>query len=230
MALPLLMLLSTIGLLSTTESTTVATRTPSPWGALLHGNNVCTVPVSLCDNKTLADDAVASTVADCCARYPAGAVVYFPPCGSAYRLARSLELRSNLTLLLGASATLFAAQVPSATQPGASCSRVFWEKQNTTGILCGVNLTNIAIVGMGANTSLIDGGGWPWYRAGLFGQGPRLFEVVGSRNVTLSHVGFINSPSWTVHPVQSQDVLAENIHILNPRFTPKYASLPFAQA
>lgn len=39
-------------------------------------------------------------------------------------------------------------------------------------------------------------------------------------NITLSHVGFHNSPAWTVHPTFSTGILAEWIEILNPRFTP----------
>ena len=106
------------------------------------------------------------------------------------------------------------------------CSTLYWPHANTP-VLCATNASNIAIVGADLETSVIDGGGWPWYLAALnksspvaFGEGPRLFEVTHTSNITLSSVTFTNSPSWTVHPTFCDGVLAESIRILNPRFTP----------
>jgi polygalacturonase len=101
---------------------------------------------------------------------------------------------------------------------------LYWA-HGQTAVLCGTNLSNVAVVGAGAESSIIDGGGWPWYAAGvknhsMQGQGPRLFEVAWTRNVTLAHVTFQNAPSWTVHPTYCTGVLAHHIKILNPRFAP----------
>ena len=110
------------------------------------------------------------------------------------------------------------------TRQNPRCPTLYWSR-GPTGVLCGTNLTNVALIGAHENSSVVDGGGWPWYAAGLankslWGQGPRLFEVAWSSNVTLSRVALVNSPSWTVHPTFCRGVLAEHIRILNPRFTP----------
>lgn len=75
------------------------------------------------------------------------------------------------------------------------------------------------------NDSVIDGGGWPWYAAGVAnprmrGVGPQLLEVAWSTNITLAHLTFQYSPSWTIHPLFSTGVLAHDIYIRNPRFSP----------
>jgi len=54
----------------------------------------------------------------------------------------------------------------------------------------------------------------------MWGMGPRTFELTWSENITLRDITFRNSPSWTVHPTFSSNILAENIRIENPRFTP----------
>ena len=110
-------------------------------------------------------------------------------------------------------------------QQNPRCPTLYWP-HGPTAVLCGTNLTNVAVVGAGAHAgSTIDGGGIPWYSAGLrnasmWGTGPRMFELAWSRNVTISGVRFQNSPSWTVHPTFCEDVLVEHVEIINPRFTP----------
>jgi polygalacturonase len=94
-----------------------------------------------------------------------------------------------------------------------------------TGILCGTNLTNVALLGLDRETSVIDGGGWAWYSKALqnktwWGKGPRAYEPAWSTNVTVSVVTFLNSPSWTVHPTFCDGVTVEHMTISNPRFTP----------
>jgi polygalacturonase len=108
---------------------------------------------------------------------------------------------------------------PNTTSPGRGCSTSYWSKQNTTGILCGQNLTNIAIIGASPETSIIDGGGQAWFAMGksMWGQGPRLFEVYWAEGVVLANVTFTNSPAWTIHPVFSSNIVADTIRILNPR-------------
>lgn len=150
-----------------------------------------------------------------------------------YRVTDSLALRSNLTLHLDTNTSLFSDQqlCDPHTYPASPCEQnprcptLYWS-HGPTAVLCGTNLTNVAITGEGPERgSVIDGGGWPWYDIGVkdpsrWGTGPRSFEVTWSRNVTVSGVRFQNSPSWTVHPTFCEDVLVEHIEIRNPRFTP----------
>lgn len=176
------------------------------------------------DNKTDDTEAIQRTIDDCRAEHPFGAVVNLPG-PATYRITASISLASNLTLSLGEDATLFSAitpEMPVAQNP--KCPTLYWPHGGTA-ILCGTNLTNVAIVGNPNGKSVIDGGGWPWYLAGIAnksmeGQGPRLYELAWSTNLTLAHIDFVNSPSWTIHPTFCQGVLAHHINILNPRFTP----------
>jgi hypothetical protein len=135
-----------------------------------------------------------------------------------------------MTLEIGAETSLFSAftpQMPIAQNP--RCPTLYW-KDGPTAVICGTNLTNVAVIGAGMNTSVLDGGGWPWYKkmfpngfppagkgeSGL--EGPRLFELAWSKNVTLAHVKLINTAGWTVHPTYCDGVHVHHIHILNPRF------------
>lgn len=171
------------------------------------------------DNTTDDTAAIQAAIDGCHAKYPLDAVVRFPG-PAAYRITSSVVLVSNTTLSLAANTSIVSAMTP--TSPGvpatARCgTNAYW---SSTGVFCAENITNSAIVGDDMYTSVLDGGGWPWYNAKAFGKGPRMYEPQWSSNLTLSHITFLNAPSWTVHPWFSDSVTAESIRILNPRFTP----------
>eukprot|EP00927_Polykrikos_kofoidii_P077578 TRINITY_DN74510_c0_g1_i1.p1 TRINITY_DN74510_c0_g1~~TRINITY_DN74510_c0_g1_i1.p1 ORF type:complete len:456 (+),score=62.94 TRINITY_DN74510_c0_g1_i1:56-1369(+) len=176
------------------------------------------------DNSTDDTKAIQQTIDSCRAAHPLGAVVQLAG-PATYRISASIALGSNLTIAFGENAAIFSGitpDMPIAQNP--LCPTLYW-KHGGTAILCGTNLTNVALIGSGPESSIVDGGGWPWYMAGLAnssmeGQGPRLYEITWSKNLTLAHLGFINSPSWTIHPTFCDGVLAHHIQILNPRFTP----------
>ena len=184
---------------------------PPPVAALLAGGNVCDVRDAGArgDNQTDDSAALQAAIDGCRAAHPLGAVVHLPGPNrtfstATYRITTSLALGSNLTVALGAGAGIFSAWTP-ALHPAAQhprCPTLYWPR-GPTALLCGTNLSNVALVGAGVGASVVDGGGWPWYLAGvanksMWGQGPRLFELAWSTNVTLARVSFINSPSWTV--------------------------------
>eukprot|EP01052_Picozoa_sp_SAG31_P038352 SAG31_NODE_5108_length_2739_cov_12.861364_2_plen_260_part_00 len=200
----------------------------SRYNSLRGGANSCVIANAKGDNVSDDTAAVQAAIDDCHQRHPLGAVVVFEP-GKTYRVTASVALASNLTLLIGPQTSIFSANyggmnasTPIVQNP--RCPTLYWA-HGPTAVLCGTNLTSVAIVGADEFSSIVDGGGWPWYAAGvanhsLQGVGPRLFELAWSSNVTLSRVGFHNSPSWTLHPTYCSGVLAEHIQIHNPRFTP----------
>ena len=190
-------------------------------------SNVCDVrlPPFGAAGDNLTDDTVAiqKAIDTCHQLHPTDATVLLSH--GTFKITESLALASNLTLKVAANTSLFSAFTPAMpTRQNVRCPTLYWP-HGPTAILCGTNLTNVAVVGADMESSTIDGGGWPWYAAGVAnhsmqGQGPRLFEVAWTRNVTLAHVTFQNSPSWTVHPTFCNRVLAHHVRILNPRFTP----------
>eukprot|EP00939_MAST-03C_sp_MAST-3C-sp1_P000923 g923.t1 len=148
-----------------------------------------------------------------------------------YKITKSIAMVSNMTLRIGKNTTLFSDRPICDPHRGKDscvqnprCPTLQWPS-GPTAILCGTNLTNVAIVGDEDLSSTIDGGGWLWYEAGLAnasmqGVGPRTYELAWSSNLSISTVRFVNSPSWTVHPTFSTNVRADRIEIQNPRFTP----------
>lgn len=182
-------------------------------------SNVCDAKAGGAKGDNTTDDTVAlqQTIDMCHTQHPGGAVVHLA--GGTFRITGSLVLTSNLTLRVAAGATLFSAFGPTSPhRQNPRCKGLYW-RTSPTPILCGTNLTNVAIVGAGMNDSVIDGGGWPWYES-LNPNGPQLFEVAWSQNITLAHLTFQYSPSWTIHPIFSSSVLAHDIYIHNPRFSP----------
>ena len=172
------------------------------------------------DNATDDTLAIQSAIDDCCRENPLGAVVVLSG-PATYKVTASIALASNLTLRLDARTSLFSAVTPyMAVQQNPRCSTTSWP-HGPTAVLCGTNLTNVAVVGTDMNSSVLDGGGYPWYNytsvvGGGLG-GPRLFEPVWSTNVTLAHVTLQWSAGWTVHPTFCTGVLAHHIYIHNPR-------------
>jgi hypothetical protein len=196
------------------------------WRALSGSTTACAVDAqgAVGDNRTDDTAAIQLTVDKCRAAFPNGATVLLSE-KKTYRVRRSIALASNLTLAFGPNATLFSALKPSdPIFQHPRCPTLYWP-HGPTAVLCGTNLTNVALLGADETSSVLDGGGWPWYAAGeanssMQGAGPRLFEVAWSRNLTLSRLAFVNSPAWNIHPTFSTGVMAENLRILAPRFTP----------
>ena len=89
------------------------------------------------------------------------------PSGKTFRVTNSLALTSNLTIVIEENASIFSDQsicdphVKDSCVQNPRCPTLYWSS-GPTAILCGTNLTNIAIIGQDVRTSIIDGGGWKW--------------------------------------------------------------------
>ena len=90
------------------------------------------------------------------------------PSGNTFRVTKSLALTSNLTIIIEENASIFSDQsicdphVKDSCVQNPRCPTLYWSS-GPTAILCGTNLTNVAIIGQDVRTSIIDGGGWKWY-------------------------------------------------------------------
>ena len=129
------------------------------------------------DNRTDDTNALQAAIDACAEKHPLGAVIVLPsqPTDAnggveqrAFRISRSLRLRSNITRLpSGTRSGMYSARGQmDKVQQDSSCPTLYWPHGNTA-ILCGTNASNVAIIGADRDTSVIDGGGWPWYLAAL---------------------------------------------------------------
>ncbi|UHS62368.1 glycoside hydrolase family 28 protein [Agrobacterium vaccinii] len=141
-----------------------------------------------------------------------------------------LYLRSHMTLLLEKDAQLWAlsdwsdlAIFPARHDDG----RVFgtWEgvaEPIFASVINAIDCEGLTITGAG----VVDGGGdrgdwWTWPKDSRRGaRRPRTLFLSGCRDLTLSGFTVRNSPSWTVHPVLCDHVLAADLSIENEPDSP----------
>ncbi|MCB5236438.1 glycoside hydrolase family 28 protein [Niallia alba] len=84
------------------------------------------------------------------------------------------------------------------------------------------NSCNIAITGFGT----INGNGERWWhifrneREKLLYPRPKLISLDGCENISIKDVSLINSPSWTINPICSNNITIDNLTINNPKDSP----------
>jgi polygalacturonase len=87
-------------------------------------------------------------------------------------------------------------------------------------LLYGDNLKNIAISGRGT----LDGQGEHWWKAFKAKEikypRPRFVGFLQCERILIEGVKFVNSPSWTINPVESENITIDGITILNPSNSP----------
>ncbi|XP_064950472.1 probable polygalacturonase [Musa acuminata AAA Group] len=88
-------------------------------------------------------------------------------------------------------------------------------------LIMGYNLTDVVITG---NNGTIDGQRESWWK--MFGNKELnytrgyLIELMYCKQVLISNITLVNSPSWNVHPVYSSHVIVSGITILAPVNSP----------
>ncbi|HWY71159.1 MAG TPA: glycoside hydrolase family 28 protein [Terriglobales bacterium] len=186
------------------------------------------------DGKTLATKSI-QTAFDKCHEAGGGKVV-IPP---GRYLSAPLFLRSNMELELLPGAYLLG----STNFDDYPTIQGRWEGLDRTifaSLLTGQDLENVTISGRGT----IDGQGQGWWKAhretqalrrklGLEGREPenppgsplqwprpRLINLYRCKNVHISGIAILNSPSWQVHPVLCEDICIDGVTIWAPGDSP----------
>lgn len=144
-----------------------------------------------------------------------GGVVFFPP--GVYVIG-SINLRSNVTLRVGQGATILASRDPNDFPLFEPRWDSPFEEKTHAPLITGRGLENVRIEGEG----VIDGSGdiW-WYSSDTrsdkikYGRA-RFIHIEESRRVVVRDLKLQNSPRWTVHITNSDQVVVEGLTIHSP--------------
>ncbi|KAL2598845.1 hypothetical protein AAZX31_10G016200 [Glycine max] len=147
-----------------------------------------------------------------------GAKLYVP---SGKWLTGSFNLTSHLTLFLERGATIIASQDYAhwtAMDPLPSYGRgIDVPSGRYRSLIYGQNLSDVVITG---DNAIIDGQGSVWWDLigthSLNYSRPHIIELVGSDNITISNLTFLNSPAWSIHPVYCSNVQIQKITVHAP--------------
>lgn len=133
----------------------------------------------------------------------------------------SLELGSNFTLNLEAGAVLkFSDQIDAYPVVNSR-----WEGAAQSvyrACLYGTNIQRVKIMGNG----VIDGQGAKWWQrfseqaSELQYPRPYLCSIEHANQVTIEGVTFTNSPAWTLHPFDCENVWISGVTVVNPKQSP----------
>lgn len=154
-----------------------------------------------------------------------GAKLYVP---SGKWLTGNFNLTSHLTLFLERGATIIASQDYAhwtAMDPLPSYGRgIDVPGGRYCSLIYGQNLTDVVITG---DNGIIDGQGEVWWDLvsthSLNYSRPHIIELVGSDNIIISNLTFLNSPAWSIHPVYCSNVQIKKITAHAPT-KPPYTS------
>lgn len=193
----------------------------SEFGAIGDGQSLCTAAIQ--------------RAVDACARNGGGKVLV-PP---GRFLTGPIFLKSNMEFEVSAGATLLGR--PDIDECPTIQGR--WEGIDRTiyaSLLTGEDLENVSITGRG----VLDGNGQAWWDAArkteamrnklglaerepdnppgapLKWPRPRVINLYRCKNVRISGLTLLNSPSWHIHPVLCEDVCIDQLTILTPDYTP----------
>ncbi|WOL12164.1 putative polygalacturonase [Canna indica] len=144
-----------------------------------------------------------------------GAQLYVP---KGRWLTGSFNLTSHLTLFLHKDAVIIGSQDASqwpTVEPLPSYGQgIDLPGARHRSLINGYNLTDVDITG---DNGTIDGQGsvwWEWFHSQVLNYSrPHLLELVGSSDIVISNLNFLNPPAWSIHPVYCSNVEIRNITI-----------------
>jgi len=126
-----------------------------------------------------------------------------------------IELKSNITLHLEAGAVIkFSSDL---NDYPVIVTR--WEGADVSAympLIYGKGLENVAVIGRGT----LDGQGSFWWHKKWEHARPRMISFVESRDILIEGVKLINSPAWTVNPIECENVVVDKLTIVNPADSP----------
>ncbi|XP_034686575.1 probable polygalacturonase [Vitis riparia] len=151
-----------------------------------------------------------------------GAQLYVPP---GKWLTGSFNLTSHLTLFLERGAVILGSQDPShweVIEPLPSYGRgIELPGGRYRSLINGYMLRDVVITG---DNGTINGQGsvwWDWFTShSLNYSRPHLVEFLGSTNVVVSNLTFLNAPAYNIHPVYCSNVRVQNISVYAPPESP----------
>ena len=174
---------------------------------------------ALGDGKTLNDGALAAALAACSSAGGGNVSLTTEAAvaNSTFLFAAPVWLVSNVTLIVESGVTLtftnFSADWP--TKPGLPS---YGAGLSYVPLLYGLGVAGAGVAGSGT----IDGRGqWWWKPPSKLPHGrPFLLACEGCKRFSLGAVTLTNSPSWTVHVWDSEDVLVDGLRVRNPVHAP----------
>ncbi|KAL2507593.1 Pectin lyase-like superfamily protein [Forsythia ovata] len=151
-----------------------------------------------------------------------GAQLYVP---AGRWLTGSINLTSHLTLFLEKDAIILGSQDHSywdVVEPLPSYGRgIELHDRRYGSLITGNNLTDVVITG---NNGTIDGQGSVWWEQfnarSLNYCRPHLVEFIGSNNIVISNLTFLNAPAWNIHAAYCRKVLVQNVTVYSPPNAP----------
>lgn len=171
---------------------------------------------ALRDSPVPATGAIAAAIEE--AGNHGGGIVYVP---AGTFITGAVRLRSNIELRLSPGAVLSFSTDPE-DYPAVEARWEGVKRQVHSPCIYAENAVNVSITGSGT----LEGNGAPWWNKhrnhpeALEYPRPTLIGLNNCRRVTIKDVTLLNSPSWTVNPIQCSNVTIDNISILNPADSP----------
>lgn len=171
---------------------------------------------ALKNSGELATEAIARAIT--AASEAGGGTVYIP---AGTYLTGAIFMKNNIELQLSPGAILSFSNHP-ADFPVVECRWEGVKQQVHAPCIHGRDLVNVSITGSGT----INGNGQFWWelfrnrREELEYPRPTMIGFIECSRVTIKDVTLIDSPSWTVNPINCSNVTIDNLSILNPADSP----------
>lgn len=166
------------------------------------------------DGITSNTEIIAQTIAAC--EKEGGGTVYVP---SGRFITGAIILKSNINLYLETGAVLEFIQDIS-EYPVVNSRWEGVKREVYASCIYAENAENISVTGHGT----LEGNGYFWWDLFLKQENlyprPKLVSFDRCKQITLSGIKMLNSPSWTVNPICCENITIHNISILNPSDSP----------